>query len=46
MFQLEAFVDDKNVPKVLWALDGLIVEGVKLIPVRVAKTKKDKVVYT
>src|SRR5258707_655241 len=46
MFQLEAFVDDKNVHKVLWALDGLVLEGVKLIPVRGAKAKKDRVVST
>lgn len=46
MFELRIMVEDKNVPKVLWRLDGLVVGMPQIIPVRGAVVKAKKVVST
>lgn len=40
MFKIELLVEDKDLPKVMWALDGLVAEMYPPIPVRGAKTVK------
>lgn len=40
MFDLQIMVEDKNLHKVMWALDGLIVGAPKILPVRGAKAQK------
>ena len=42
MFRLEAFVDDKKLPKAMRALDGLVVQ-LTAVPVRNAVAKRGKV---
>lgn len=46
MFEIRIFVDDKQVPGVLWALDGKVVGAPNIIPVRAAKASNGKVVST
>ena len=46
MFNIkQAFIDDKNVPKVMWLLDGLV-HDLLIIPVRGAQIKSGKVKST
>lgn len=46
MFDLKVMVEEKNLAKILWALDGLIVGMPSILPVRAAKVFKKKVVST
>ncbi len=43
MFEVRLMVEDKNIPKVLWALDGLIAGMPTILPVRAAAVKKTAV---
>ena len=46
MFNIrQAFIDDKNVPKVMWLLDGLV-HDLLIVPVRGAQVKNGKVKST
>jgi len=40
MFELKMLVEDKNLPKVMWALDGLVANMSPPVPVRGAEVKK------
>lgn len=42
MFKIEIMVEDKNLPKVMWALDGLVVGMPQTLPVRGAVAVKAK----
>lgn len=43
MFELRAFVEDKNLSRVMWALDGLVAGMPQVLPVRDAVVKEGKV---
>lgn len=42
MFEIRCIVEDKNLPKVMWALDGLVVGMPQTLPVRGAVAAKSK----
>jgi hypothetical protein len=44
MFQVKIYVDDKKLPNLLWALDGIALGMPEIIPVRNAKAKGQKVI--
>ena len=43
MFEIRCFCEDNKLPKVMWALDGLVVGMPQTIPVRNAVADKGKV---
>lgn len=46
MFEVCVMVEDKRLPKLMWALDGLVVGAPKVTPVRAAGARNGKVVST